>query len=77
MSIVDLKDGRVLTGIVGEKKERTLSIQSLNEKLTVERSEIENIQPSSVSLMPDGLLDTLNDDEKRDLIAYLMTPSQP
>jgi putative membrane-bound dehydrogenase-like protein len=77
MSIIDLKDGRVLTGIVGEKRERTISVQTLNEKLTLERSEIEKIQSSSVSLMPEGLLDTLIDDEKRDLIGYLMTPSQP
>ena len=67
----------MLTGIVGEKKERTLSVQSLNEKSVIERSEIETIQPSSVSLMPEGLLDTLSDNEKRDLIAYLMTPGEP
>ena len=77
MSIIDLKDGRVLTGIIGEKREHTISVQTLNEKLTIERSEIEKVQPSSLSLMPEGLLETLNDDEKCDLIGYLMTPSQP
>jgi putative membrane-bound dehydrogenase-like protein len=76
-STVDLKDGRVLSGIVTDKKERTLAVQTATEKVIVERSEIEAIRPSSLSMMPDGLLDTLNPDEQRDLIGYLMTPSKP
>ena len=31
------------------------------------------MKPSPVSLMPDGLLDTLNRDEVLDLIAYLLS----
>jgi len=77
ISFVELKDGRTLTGIAGEKREHTMSIQTLTEKITVEQSQVENIQPSALSLMPEGLLDSLSDDEKRDLLGYLMTPRQP
>jgi len=77
MSFVEMKDGRVLTGLVGDKRERTVSIQTLTDKVVVNRNEIENIQPSSLSLMPEGLLEGMNDDEKRDLFGYLMTSSQP
>src|SRR5205823_4130903 len=77
MSIVELKDGRVLTGLVGEQKERTLSIQTANEKVLVDREGIASIRASSLSIMPEGLLDSLKEDEVRDLFGYLMTPGQP
>ncbi len=42
----------------------------------IDRSEIESVQPSPSSLMPDGLLDALNASEVRDLFAYLVHPTQ-
>jgi putative heme-binding domain-containing protein len=77
MSFVEMKDGRVLTGLVGEKRERTLTIQTLTDKIVVDRNDIESIQPSSLSLMPEGLLGSMNGEEQRDLFGYLMTSSQP
>jgi len=41
LSFVELKDGRVLTGLVGEKRERTLSLQTLTEKLIIDRNDIQ------------------------------------
>jgi putative membrane-bound dehydrogenase-like protein len=76
MSILDLKDGRVLNALVSARTERTLTLKTMTETLTVERSEITRIQESSLSLMPDGLLDALPPDQARDLIAYLMHTSQ-
>jgi len=77
LSFVELKDGRVLTGLVGEKRDHTLSVQTLTEKLIIDRNDIQSIQPSALSLMPDGLLDALSTEEIRDLFGYLMTSSQP
>src|SRR5262249_46035626 len=77
MSFVELKDGRMLTGLVGEKRERTLSVQTPTEKLVIDRNDIQSILPSSLSLMPEGLLEGMKDEEKRDLFGYLMTSSQP
>jgi putative membrane-bound dehydrogenase-like protein len=76
MSVVVLKDGRVLTGIVGERIGKTLTVQTQTDKVSLERSEIEEIQPTLLSLMPDGLLDPLSDEQVRDLFAYLMSPRQ-
>jgi putative heme-binding domain-containing protein len=72
MSVVALKDGRVLTGIVGEQTPRTLAVQTQTDKVTLERSEIDEVRPTQQSLMPDGLLSSLRDEQVRDLIAYLM-----
>jgi hypothetical protein len=44
--------------------------------VTINRSDVEEINPSKLSLMPDGLLNSLKPDEVRDLIGYLMSPQQ-
>jgi putative membrane-bound dehydrogenase-like protein len=76
MSVVNLKDGRVLNALVAGKTERTLTLKTMTETLTVERGEVGSVQESSLSLMPEGLLEALTPDQARDLIAYLMLKSQ-
>jgi putative membrane-bound dehydrogenase-like protein len=76
MSVVDLKDGRVLNGLIAAKTERTLTLKTMTETVTVERSEIADIRESTASLMPEGLLEALRPEQARDLIAYLMHQSQ-
>ncbi|HVJ86986.1 MAG TPA: PVC-type heme-binding CxxCH protein [Caulifigura sp.] len=74
--IVALADGRVLNGIKTAETEKTLTLQQANAKTTIEKSEIDEIKPSNLSLMPDGLLKTLTDDDVKSLIAYLQHPTQ-
>jgi putative membrane-bound dehydrogenase-like protein len=76
MSIVELKDGRVLNGLIAAKTERTITLKTMTETLTLERGEITGIRESTLSLMPEGLLDALSAEQARDLIAYLMHKSQ-
>ncbi len=71
-----MKDGRVLNGLVKAQTNRTVTLQTQTEAIVVPRSEIETLQPSPSSLMPDGLLDTLSATEIRDLIAYLAQHTQ-
>jgi putative heme-binding domain-containing protein len=44
-----------------------------NKLVNVTRNQIDTIEPSKVSLMPTGLLDTLQQDEILDLVAYLFS----
>ncbi len=76
MSVVNLKDGRTINGITSAKTARTLTLKTMTEIVTVERSEIESMQESPLSLMPEGLFEALSPEQTRDLIAYLMTKSQ-
>ena len=76
MSIVKLRDGRVLNGIIAAKTDRTLTIRSLTETLTVERTEVISNETSAVSQMPEGLLESLSEQQVRDLVAYLQHPTQ-
>ncbi|MCA9439148.1 MAG: hypothetical protein KC978_25425, partial [Candidatus Omnitrophica bacterium] len=67
-----MKDERVLTGVILEETESTVNLQTQDETLTIDRNEIEDIAPSKLSLMPEGLIQNLSDEELRDLLAYLM-----
>jgi putative heme-binding domain-containing protein len=76
MSLVTLKDGRSLSGIIAEKNDRTVTLRTVAETLTLDRSEIVKTETSPMSMMPEGLLLALQPDMVRDLIAYLMHPVQ-
>jgi putative heme-binding domain-containing protein len=76
VSEVELKDDRSITGLVVGKNEHTVTVQTPTEKLTLERSEIQNMRQTSLSLMPEGLLQGLKQDQVCNLIKYLMTSSQ-
>ncbi|MBI5759134.1 MAG: c-type cytochrome [Planctomycetales bacterium] len=76
MSVVVLKDGRVLNGIVVAKTGKTLTLQTAKERTTLNHDDVEVVRLSSVSLMADGLLQPLKETQIRDLIAYLMSRSQ-
>jgi putative membrane-bound dehydrogenase-like protein len=73
VSNLTLKDGRSLTGIVLTQTDRALTLQTTTEKLTLQKSDIEEIQKSQLSMMPDGLLQSLTDQQVADLFAYLMS----
>lgn len=76
MSILTLKDGRSLSGVIAERNDRTLTLRTLTEVLTLDRSDIARTDASPMSMMPEGLLLALHPDQVRDLIAYLMHPVQ-
>jgi putative membrane-bound dehydrogenase-like protein len=76
MSVVTLKNGRVLTGVTVEPTERTLTVQTQTERVKLDRDEIDVVRPTAQSLMPDGLLAAMTDEQVRDLIVYLMGKEQ-
>ena len=76
MTVLTLKDGRILNGFITAKTDRTVTLRTMTEKLTLERSEISNTQELPQSLMPEGLLQAFSETQVRDLLAYLMHPSQ-
>lgn len=76
VSILHLKDGRTLTGVIPEQTERTLTIQTPAERLTLERAQIVKQEQLTQSLMPEGLLAALGEENVLNLIAYLMGEGQ-
>ena len=70
-SVIQLTDGRLLTGVVVEENERTLKLQTEEELVSIDLLNIDQRRLTKLSLMPDGLLDPLNEDQLRDLFGYL------
>jgi putative membrane-bound dehydrogenase-like protein len=70
---LDLKDGRSLSGYIRSRDEKVVVLQTLSEPLSLPVGDIASTMPSTLSLMPEGLLDPLPEPDVRALIAYLMT----
>lgn len=74
--LITLKDGSAFTGRIVDEQDGVLTVATnpfnLIQTRTLERETVEKIAPSPVSPMPGGLINRLNEDELRDLLAYLM-----
>jgi putative heme-binding domain-containing protein len=71
-----LDDGRVINGVVIASTDRTVTLQTAQEPITLDRDKIESMTQSKTSLMPDGLLQNLTPIQIRDLFGYLMSTNQ-
>jgi putative heme-binding domain-containing protein len=76
VTVLETKDGRVLTGIIRQENDKVVTLQTQNERVTVPKQEIQSRTKSPVSMMPEGMLDKLTNDEVRDLVAYLVGSEQ-
>ena len=74
--VITMKDDRVLNGIIEVKSDKTVTLQTTSEKLVLQRSEIDSMAESQLSMMPEGLLQGLTEQQVFDLVAYLMSPAQ-
>ena len=75
-STFELKDDRLITGIVKNQDQNAVTVATANEILVLPRKDIAKIQQGELSMMPEGLLDSLPDQEVRDLIYYLGQSAQ-
>ena len=75
--VIRKKDGEVVTGRVGNLNGDILMvIENMfapNDFTNVKRQDIKSIEPSKVSMMPEGLLNSLKEDEIQDLTAFLLS----
>jgi putative membrane-bound dehydrogenase-like protein len=83
--VVTTVDGRVLAGLVADKTADTTTIVDAKAvRTTVRQKEIDSIARAETSLMPEGILDALSEQELRDFFAFLRSepgkapaPGQP
>ena len=71
VSTIVMNDGRVITGTILSETADTLTVQTAEQRLALDRDDVDEIHASSLSLMPDGLLEPLSAQEIADLIRYL------
>lgn len=75
--LVTTKDGRTLSGFLADKDTRVVvlrGIDGVNQTLPLDQ--IAEMKPAGLSLMPEGLLNSLKEQQVRDLFAYLCS-AQP
>ena len=64
---IDLKDGEMVTGVILEDTAQQVTLaQATGKNVVVEKSKISAMKASRLSLMPEGLLKALTDQQQRD-----------
>ncbi len=75
--VITTQDGRIYTGNITAESDRQLTLRTVGqEALLLNKSDIQSQEQTPNSLMPEGLLNTLTDEEIIDLVAYLRTIEQ-
>jgi len=70
--VVSTKDGRLLTGLLTAESGASITlVRAENQKDVVLRKDIESIDSTGVSLMPDGLESKISVQEMADLLGFL------
>tara|TARA_B100001093_G_scaffold505641_1_gene563302 strand:- start:191 stop:547 length:357 start_codon:yes stop_codon:yes gene_type:complete len=76
-SAVSLKDGGSLYGRIIYKNEKEIAVApnpyNLGELVKKSAESVKSIEPSQISMMPPGMIASMNKDELRDLMAYLIS----
>ncbi|MBL8853784.1 MAG: c-type cytochrome [Planctomycetaceae bacterium] len=76
MTLLQLVDGRVVSGLITQETDSAVTLRTINDTVVVAKDDIEERQLSELSLMPAGLIDNLSIDDFADLVAYLGSPNQ-
>jgi hypothetical protein len=78
-STVVLKDGTLVAGVVRTQGNKLHVGNKEGKTIVVDKTKVEEIQPSRQSVMPDDLMKTLSSEQTRDLLTFLLTsaPSMP
>ena len=71
---VELKDGRLLTGVLRTVNNQLLLGDPTGKTTILEKDSIESLTPSRASVMPQGIAEKLTSQQMRDLLTYLLTP---
>lgn len=74
---VTTKDGRTLGGFLADQDNNVIVLRGFDgSDITLQRKDVAKMQGAGASLMPEGLLEALSEQQLRDLFAYLRI-SQP
>jgi len=75
---VTTADGSVLSGFKVEHNDQVFILRGIDgQNQTIAAEDVDEIIPNTKSLMPEGLLDGLTDEELRDLFAFLASTTPP
>jgi putative membrane-bound dehydrogenase-like protein len=75
-TVIVTTDGRVLTGIVRNDDTDAITLATADGTIVLPRDEVDQIEASTKSMMPDNILQPLSEHEVRSLVAYLASSAQ-
>jgi putative heme-binding domain-containing protein len=73
----ELADGKMITGVIVRETAAAVLVrtaESPDKPVAIAKGKIANRAPSTVSLMPEGLLDGMTQEQVADLLAFMMAP---
>lgn len=78
MVVITSRDGRTFSGNVIAENDRQVTLRVIGQdQLVLNKSDIQSREIASVSMMPEGLIQTMTDKEVLDLVAYLRSSQAP
>jgi putative heme-binding domain-containing protein len=75
MSMVVTDDGQVVSGMISDENVRDIELRSGSSEdvISTPKSQVTDVETTELSMMPEGLLDHLSNEEVIDLINYLQS----
>ena len=70
---INTRDGRTYAGNIYREDNQRITLRIVGQDLVIPKAEILSRETSPLSMMPEGMLDALSDQQARDLIGYLKT----
>ncbi|MBN8787036.1 MAG: hypothetical protein J0I84_08095 [Terrimonas sp.] len=73
MLVITTRDGRTFSGNLVSENDRQITMRVVGQDdVVLNKSAIQSREVMNTSMMPQGLLNNLNDQEVADLLGYLM-----
>lgn len=75
--MIELKDGKVVTGVLVRESAAAVLVRTADnpdKPVAVPKGQIATRAPSTISLMPEGLLEGFTDQQIADLLAFVLAP---
>ena len=73
LTIVETHSGQSVSGMIENENDTAVSIQTLTNLVSLPRTDIKKITRMAQSMMPPGLMDTLDETQQVELLKYLTT----
>ena len=70
------EDDQIIVGIIEREDDSALTLKTTSGSVVIPKNEISTRRLSEGSMMPQGLIDHLKEEELRDFVAYMASPSQ-
>ncbi len=73
---VEKTDGSSVTGMLASRSDSEIVLRMVGVETRIPVKEVKSDKALGLSMMPEGLLSGLSEEEVRDLVSYLMSPTQ-